>query len=117
MTSFFVYLLLDLAPESIAFKSSRLLRHVDSDSYESLKSYFQNEEKKHKEYALKSSFTVTKINVHSDHLGADVVGILKSVFGREGEKETQASYRIRYKDDHGRIFITSFKVLSKGDVS
>ena len=114
MTSFFLYLLLELSFETIPYKSSRLLRHVEEDSYEGLKTYFQNEEKKHKEYNLKTSFTITKIAVHKDKLGADITGILKSVFSGEGEKDSQVSYSIRYRSHHGRLFIKSFGLI-KGD--
>lgn len=115
MTSFFIYLLLELSKDSISYKSERLLRHVDADSYETLKMYFKEEEKKLKDYNLKTSFTVTKLSVHNDNLGADITGVLKSFFVGEGEKESQASFRIRYKDEYGRLFIKRFDVI-KGDV-
>ena len=115
MTSFFIYLLLELSSDSLSYKSERLLRHVDADSYESLKAYFEEEGKKLKDYQLKTSFSVSKLTVHTDNLGADITGILKSDFLSEGVKESQASYRIRYKGEHGRLFLKRFDVI-KGDV-
>lgn len=115
MTSFFIYLLLELSKDTLSYKSQRLLRHVDSDSYESLKTYFKEEEKKLKDYNLKTSFSVTGLTVHSDNLGADVTGVLKSDFMSEGIKESQASYRIRYKGDYGRLLLKNFDLI-KDDV-
>lgn len=84
---------------------------MDADSYESLKAYFEEEGKKLKDYQLKTSFSVSKLTVHTDNLGADIKGILKSDFLSEGVKESQASYRIRYKGEHGRLFIKRFDVI------
>lgn len=108
MTTLFSNLLLDLTPKNIAYKSKLVLRYVEPGAYHDLQSYFDKEEKKHKEYNLVSNFSLTEMNVIPDLLSVDIYGVLISKFGSEGTKEQNVVYRISYKNVGGKLLITGF---------
>lgn len=109
VTNFFVGLLLDLTPSNVEYKSSIVLKHVDSSSYNTLKKYFDDEEEKHKKYNLCTSFAVTNLTVKG--LRVEISGILTSRFGDSGKQEQSMTYLIQYKNSHGRLLLTKFETI------
>ena len=112
MTEFFSGLLLDLTPSNVGYKSAVALKHVDSSGYTELQNYFKEEEEKHKKYNLATHFSPTCIKVLSN-LEREVSGILTSRFGDAGKQETHVSYRIKYRNKGGRLWLEKFELLKK----
>ena len=108
MTAFFLGLLLDLTPENVLHKSAIVLRHVEAESYDQLKQYFQKEDDTHKKYGLSSNFSINRIH-EIGPLEYEVSGVLSSRFGETGKKDTQASYVIKYKNRFGRLLLEKFE--------
>ena len=114
MTTFFTSLLLDLTPTNIDHKSKIILRYVEPSAYHNLQHYLDEEIKKHKEYNLTTSFSLTELRVIPELLYVDIYGVLTSKFGIEGYKDQDVVYRISYKNVQGKLLVTGFSEKKGG---
>lgn len=115
MTTFFTSLLLDLTPTNIDHKSKIVLRYVEPSAYHNLQHYLDQEIKKHKEYNLTTSFSLTELRVIPELLHVDIYGVLTSKFGVEGHKDQDVVYRISYKNVQGKLLVTGFSEKKGGN--
>lgn len=116
MTDFFATLMLNLTADNIKYRSSVLLKHVDSGSYHVIQNHFKEEEDKYLKYNLATQFTATDMKVNAQGLVCIIRGVLVSKFADTGAQENRVAYRIEYKNSKGRLLIKSFLPIKEEDI-
>lgn len=107
MTLFFSDLLLNLTPQNINYKSSKLLRYVEASAYHKMKEYFVQEGEKYNKYRLSTKFSMNEIKIFG--MKVEITGILSSKFGEDSESNQQRTFVIEYDKHRGKLQIVSFQ--------
>lgn len=111
MGSFMSWLILDLSPQSIAWKSDILLDYVSPEQFGALKTRQNLEADRLKRLNASTYFATQQVAVREQEQEVEIRGRLRTqVNGQETTNEPKA-YAVRFSYEGGRIHLQSFKEI------
>jgi len=111
MSHIFLSNLLDLNPSNIEYKQKLVMKYAIYGGYDELRKYFEEQKKNHKEYDLRTEFTVKDLEIDPDNLVVIAKGFLTIKFGKQGSENKEVAYRLKYDYAAGVLRIKEFKEL------
>lgn len=114
MGAFVAWLILDVAPASITWKTSTLLGYVEPDQYAALKTRQEVESARLKRLNASTSFLPQQLVVNEDAQQVVVRGRLRTQVNGVETSNLAKAYRIRFRYDGGRIQLSTFEEVPYG---
>ena len=113
MTQYFVSLLLNVTPETFEGNSNLLLQHVLSNDYSLFKSQLTQQKQELSKKGISTAFYISNFKVYRKPLRVKLRGELRLMVGNSSMETKSNTYQIEYVNQHGRLYIKSFKEISK----
>jgi conjugal transfer pilus assembly protein TraE len=113
MTQYFTSLLLNVTPGTFDGNISLLLQHVLSNDYSSFKSQLTQQKQELNKKGLSTTFYISNFKVYRKSLRVKLRGELRLVVGNSPMETKSNTYQIEYVNQHGRLYIKSFKEISR----
>jgi conjugal transfer pilus assembly protein TraE len=115
MALLFTHLLLDVTEESVIPQGEVILRYVRPEYYGTFKAKLLDDEKRLKKQQLSLNFRPKNFGFPKP-LVIDIQGILTSYVASQKVSQVQETYRLRFSQKSGRLFLDSFEVIqSEGE--
>jgi len=113
MTQYFASLLLNVTPETFEGNSNLLLQHVLSNDYSSFKSQLTQQKQELSKKGVSSTFYISNFKIYRKPLRVKLRGELRLMVGNSSMETKSNTYQIEYVNQHGRLYIKSFKEISR----
>tara|TARA_B100001094_G_scaffold269524_1_gene273768 strand:- start:5253 stop:5813 length:561 start_codon:yes stop_codon:yes gene_type:complete len=94
MSEYFLYLKVNVTPESVGRNYSQLLHYVDANSYAKVQPYLMEEAQRVKAQKISSMISISNIEISTETLQVKVSGILKKWVGSRALDEEQVTYLV-----------------------
>lgn len=111
MALFFAPLMLEVSPESAAYKRDIILRYTVSESYGALKAKLLEDEKRLQKEHVTTSFQLSAVKVRSREMQVEVTGDLSRFIGERRISQSRDTYRFTFVYRMGRLLIQSFQLI------
>ncbi|MCC2646635.1 MAG: hypothetical protein K0R02_700 [Rickettsiaceae bacterium] len=111
MSHIFLANLLDLNASNIEYKQKLVLKYAIYGGYDDLRKYFDEQRNNHKEFDLRTEFTVKDLEIDANSLVVIARGFLSVKFGKTGTEEREVAYRLKYDYSAGVLRVKEFKEL------
>lgn len=105
--------LLDLTPETVMLKKEYILRHTAASGIKKIGHYFAEAQKQHQAFKFSTFFTPKGLEIDVGSKEVIARGILTSRFGKEGHKDEEVEYRLKFEMKKGRPLLLNFKKVEK----
>jgi type IV conjugative transfer system protein TraE len=113
MSIFFLANLLDLTTDNIAYHRDIVLNHLHPDFHREMHQYFEQENKRYKQYGLSTHFIVNELKVDPAKLSVVAIGQLHSQFGSNGKETVHATYHLHYDYKGGMLLLSGFRLVKE----
>lgn len=110
---YFSSLLLNVTPETFEGNSNLLLQHVLSNDYSSFKSQLTQQKQELSKKGISSTFYISNFKIYRKPLRVKLRGELRLMVGNSSMETKSNTYQIEYVNQHGRLYIKSFKEISR----
>ena len=110
---YFASLLLNVTPETFEGNSNLLLQHVLSNDYSSFKGQLTQQKQELSKKGISSTFYISNFKIYRKPLRVKLRGELRLMVGNSSMETKSNTYQIEYVNQHGRLYIKSFKEISK----
>lgn len=114
MAAFVSWLILDVTPAGIRWKTDTLLGYVEPDQYAPLKARQEVESTRLLRLNASTSFTPQQFVVNEEAKQVVVRGRLRTLVNGIETSNLDKAYRIRFRYDHGRIQLQTFEEVPYG---
>ena len=108
MSENFIFLRLNVTPESVLAQTKQLLAMVSSQSYPLFTKVLEQEANLIIAQKISSHFDITHIQVDANHLTCNIKGILHRSVGIRNLDDENLLYRLKFKHQFGRLYLIQF---------
>ena len=113
MSQYFSILLLNVTPSTFENAIETILQHVASEHYADFKSHLVQQKEEINKRGISSTFHVSNFKVYRKPLRAKLRGELRIMLANTSAQSKTSHYQLDYVHRHGRLYIQSFKEISK----
>ncbi|MDD3765461.1 MAG: type IV conjugative transfer system protein TraE [Pseudomonadota bacterium] len=111
MAQYFAGLMLTYSPASFAAQKDIVLRHADPSAHGALDAQLAEDGERIHRSRLSQVFYVAQTRVRADHLDVVLSGDLAVFVGQEVLKPRRASYRLRFVQRGGQLYVSTFQEI------
>jgi conjugal transfer pilus assembly protein TraE len=108
MSENFLFLRLNVTPESVAVQHKQLLSMVSSQTYQAFLRALEMEKRTIIEQKISSHFDITHIQMNSTNLEGKITGILHRSVGIRSLPDARLQYVLKFKYQLGRLQLLKF---------
>lgn len=103
--------LLNISPENVEQKKSRILKYTENSSWGNINNYFDDLIKTYTRFKVITSFAPKTIFIDTNNLEVLVKGTFVANWGLDGKKEEEKTFLLKYVFTHGILLVKEFKEL------
>ncbi|MDF1756932.1 MAG: type IV conjugative transfer system protein TraE [Legionellaceae bacterium] len=115
MSENFLYLRLNISPETVSSHHKRLLDFVGNAQFADFSRQLEGEAKLIKTGQISSNFEISEIHPDSNSLTCLIRGVLKRSVGFRELKAEHITYKLQYKYRFGRLAIKKFMSIKENE--
>ena len=108
MSENFIYLRLNVTPETVRANQQRLLAFVDSAHFAAFSAQLEKETKVIMDNKISSHFEISDIRADSNKLRCTITGVLKRAVGSRDLRDEHLIYTLQYNYSFGQLTVTQF---------
>ena len=110
-------LILDVTPDNIDYKATKLLEYADPRAHGALKERQMLESARIKRDNATTYFSLETIRVHPEKLAALISGRMHTLINGTPVPEQNKNYFVRFRLDHGRASLIQFEEIPHVDIA
>jgi conjugal transfer pilus assembly protein TraE len=114
MGLFFASFLLEMSPESAAYKREIILRSTVTEGYGALKAKLLEDERRLKKERVVTAFSPQSVKVSPSKMAVEVTGDLMGFVGEKRISQSRDTYSLTFVYRHNRLLLKSFS-LTRSD--
>jgi len=111
MALFFAGFILEMSPESTAYKREIILRNTVSEGYGALKTKLLDDERRLKKERVVTSFQPNAVKVSPNTMAVEVTGDLLRFVGEKRISQSRDTYAFTFIYRNARLLIKSFQLI------